>query len=292
MKNLVSVLIVFTVLASSVYAQDTIQVKAGWNIIGSVKAGAVPDVLGTLPDSIIISAFFGFTPDSGYRSTDTLGKGVGYWVKVKTDGAIVFDTTPAIDSCKSKAFIYQGKFYHTVKIGDQCWMAENLDVGTMVTGVTEQTDNDTTEKYCYNNDPLNCALYGGLYQWNEAMQYVTTEGAQGICPAGWHVPTWPEFETLALAVADEQNALKAVGQGTGGGAGTNSSGFSALLAGGRNPSGSFSGPGDFTRFWSSSVLGGRLGWARLTLDSYGGNILSFPNTSSTVEGYSVRCLAD
>jgi uncharacterized protein (TIGR02145 family) len=87
------------------------------------------------------------------------------------------------------------------------------------------------EKYCYDNLPANCDTYGGLYQWNEAMQYVQTEGAQGICPEGWHIPTLAEFQTLSSTVGGDGNALKAIGQGHDGGAGTNTSGFSALLGG-------------------------------------------------------------
>ena len=46
------------------------------------------------------------------------------------------------------------------------------------------TNNGIIEKYCYDNNPANCAIYGGLYQWNEMMQYTTQQGAQGICPNG------------------------------------------------------------------------------------------------------------
>ena len=287
MKNVLSVLTLLAVLVSSVSAQDTVQVTAGWNLIGSVKEGAIPDVLSTLPDSIITSSFFGYTPGVGYESTDTLDNGLGYWVKVNADGIIIFNTAPPIDTCKPRAFTYQGKFYHTVKIGDQCWMAENLDVGTMVTGITNQTDNDTTEKYCYNNDPVNCALYGGLYQWNEAMQYVTTEGAQGICPPGWHIPTYAEFQTFRTAVGFDGNALKAVGQGTLGGAGTNTSGFSALLAGSRY--GGFGDLGYNAVFWSSTEHDAAYaGYLYLYYDS--GYILLYD--VSKYNGFSVRCLED
>ena len=84
------------------------------------------------------------------------------------------------------------------------------------------------------------------------MQYVATEKAKGICPTGWHIPTKAEFETLATAVSNDGNALKAVGQGTGNGAGTDSSGFSALLAGGRDGNGTFYGLGNDNKFWSST----------------------------------------
>ncbi|MBS4034410.1 MAG: T9SS type A sorting domain-containing protein [Ignavibacterium sp.] len=143
---------------------------------------------------------------------------------------------------------YEGKTYNTVQIGDQCWIKENLDVGVMIQSNQNATNNGVIEKYCYNNDPNNCDTYGGLYQWDEAMQYATSEGAQGICPPGWHIPTYLEFETLKATVDNDGNALKEIGQDT---ISTNTSGFSALFAGGRNGNGSFSGLGYGTNFWSS-----------------------------------------
>ncbi len=291
MHSCAALFLLLFALVAAVSAQDTVQVKAGWNIIGSVKDGAVPIVLITIPDSIITGSFFGYAPGVGYQSTDTLGKGLGYWVKVSADGIVIFNTTPAIDSCKSKAFIYQGKLYNTVKIGDQCWMAENLDVGTMVTGITNQTDNAAMERYCYNDDPVNCTLYGGLYMWGEAMQYTATPGTQGICPLGWHIPTHAEFQTLSSAVGGDGNVLKAVGQGIGGGAGTNTSGFSALLAGYRNfVDGSFTYLGDYANFWSSTEYDALFayGLGLSTADSY------IPGGYYTYEagGFSVRCLED
>ena len=291
MKDCAAVFILLTVLFWSSYAQDTVQVKAGWNLVGSVKEGTIPDVLFTNPDSIIVSSFYGYAPGVGYEPQDTLGNGYGYWVKVTSDGVIIFNTTPAIDSCKSKAFIYEGRFYHTVLIGDQCWMAENLDAGVMVAGVTEQTDNDTTEKYCYNNEPLNCALYGGLYQWSEAMQYTTIPGGQGICPAGWHLPTIEEYGILLTVVGGDGNGLKAIGQGLPlDGDGTNSSGFSALLAGSRRYSGErFDNLSDYGDFWSSSELSASIAVAMglRSITDYVGSYSWGKNF-----GFSVRCLED
>jgi len=59
-----------------------------------------------------------------------------------------------------------GKTYNTVQIGDQCWFKENLNVGTRINGVQEQTDNSVIEKYCYADLESNCDIYGGLYQWH------------------------------------------------------------------------------------------------------------------------------
>ncbi len=148
--------------------------------------------------------------------------------------------------------LYEGKTYNTIQIGTQGWLRENLDVGTMIQGSQNQTNNGVVEKYCYDNDTNNCNTYGGLYQWNEAMQYTTTPSTQGICPDGWHLPTLAEFETLKALVNNDGNSLKAIGQGTGGAAGTNTSGFSALLSGLLNNSGTFFGLGSYAPYWSST----------------------------------------
>jgi len=187
---------------------------------------------------------------------------------------------------------YSGKTYNTVQIGDQCWLKENLDIGTMVSSDSSgdnQTDNGKIEKYCYDNNLSNCNTYGGLYQWNESMQYVTTEGTQGICPSGWHIPTQGEYKTLKAAVDDSSNALKAIGQGTGSGAGTNTSGFSALLAGYRNwGNGDFGRLGTFMYFWSSTENGSSAYY--MTLIDNNDNVI-FTNSNKD-GGFSVRCLKD
>jgi uncharacterized protein (TIGR02145 family) len=290
-------LLVFT-LTASLPAQDTVHVKAGWNIIGSVKAGAVVDVLTTEPPGIITTTFYGYNPGVGYQSYDTLTKGLGYWVKASADGAIILEVAPpdtvyVVDSaaCGVKTVLYDGTIYRTEQIGSQCWLDRNLNVGSMINADTNQADNAMLEKWCYNNDPVNCGVYGGLYQWNEAMQYDTTEGVQGICPPGWHIPTDTEFQTLMTTVGNDGNALKALGQGSGGGSGTNSSGFSALLAGRRNnESGSFSDLGDGAYFWLSTEHDGQFA---------GGGIYFSGNSQDLIldnhdknHGFSVRCLED
>jgi len=184
---------------------------------------------------------------------------------------------------------YAGKTYNTVQIGNQCWLKENLDVGTMINGIEEMTDNSTIEKYCYDDIPANCETYGGLYQWNETMQYSTTPGVQGICPPGWHIPTTSEFNTLKGAVGGDGNGLKREDQGSSGGQGTNTSGFSALLAGFRGVNGYFYGLGDYAYFWSSIRYGATFA-RRLYLNYGGSNIILDHNNRDY--GFSVRCLKD
>ena len=86
-------------------------------------------------------------------------------------------------------------------------MAENLNIGEMVLGENDQNDDTKIERYCYNNDTTNCDKYGGLYQWAEMMQLPSscnTESCykkiesehQGICPDGWRLFTWDDYEIV------------------------------------------------------------------------------------------------
>ncbi|MFH0733617.1 MAG: FISUMP domain-containing protein [bacterium] len=108
---------------------------------------------------------------------------------------------PGMDSVE-----YGGKTYHTVLINEYCWLKENLNIGSRILGTSEQENNGIIEKYCYDNDEANCDKYGGLYEWAEAVQYqngatnsvspnpMFTGNVQGICPAGWHIPSKDEFK--------------------------------------------------------------------------------------------------
>ena len=98
---------------------------------------------------------------------------------IRSGGAITVNgnlsiTPPAFTCGTPLTDTRDGKIYNTVLIGTQCWFVQNLNIGTKFIGSANQTNNGIIEKYCYNNDDANCAIYGGLYQWDEAMQYVTT----------------------------------------------------------------------------------------------------------------------
>lgn len=204
--------------------------------------------------------------------------------------------------------IYEGQTYNTVQIFNQCWLKENLNVGIMISGSTNMTDNGIIEKYCYYNKLDSCDLYGGLYQWNEMMDYNTVQGAQGICPSGWHIPTDEEWKQLE-GEADSQycypdqiwNGLgwrgfdagfhlkSKTGWGSGGN-GIDTCGFSALPGGYRWDFGYYFGGIGVDCFWWSSSLSNpnARGWYRLLRandESFRGNINKY-------WGYSVRCLKD
>ena len=177
---------------------------------------------------------------------------------------------------------YGGKTYNTVLIGNQCWLKENLDVGTMIQSSVSQTNDGTIEKYCYNNDANNCAIYGGLYKWNEAMDYSTTTGTKGICPIGWHIPTKAEFETLKTVVIWGKT-LMSISNGT---IGTNTSGFSALMAGSYALNNGFVNFGTDTYFWSSTEYSVNLTYG-LILSSLSDGIFYYATIRNTVLVYVV-----
>jgi uncharacterized protein (TIGR02145 family) len=179
---------------------------------------------------------------------------------------------------------YRGKNYNTITIGNQCWLKQSLNIGTMIDNSQDQSNNNLVEKYCYSNNESNCATYGGLYQWDEVMQYETTEGAQGICPEGWHIPTTEELDALINEV--DNNAKDLLSEVDGG---TNNSGFSALLAGFRDIDGSFHSLHGATAFWSSGEHNDE---NAIIIWFDGAQVPIFSGNDIKKAGNSVRCLKD
>jgi len=118
------------------------------------------------------------------------------------------DSIMVPDSASCGSFEYGGQVYHTVVIGTQCWMKENLNLGKWLDQSQRQTEskNPVVEKYCFGNDFVNCDLWGGLYQWDEMMHYERAAGAQGICPAGWHVPDSRDWKELIRVLGGTETA--------------------------------------------------------------------------------------
>ncbi len=144
--------------------------------------------------------------------------------------------------------------YRTVQIGEQVWMAENLDY-------------DVSGSKCYNNDPANCEIYGRLYDWATAMVlpncgYGTScdsqigEKHRGICPSGWHIPSFAEWTTLGTVDSHAGTKLKATSgwdyyQGKSGN-GTDDYGFAALPGGNGYSGGGFGYVGKYGYWWSAT----------------------------------------
>ena len=240
--------------------------------------------------------FSGLTNNSRYLNFGDIVGETGYGlrnrlgvIETKDNGDTNWQAVGTI--CPATMVDTDGNVYDVVKIGNQCWMAENLNVGTRIDGVDEMADTGTIEKYCYDDDEANCTTDGGFYQWDEAMQYTETAGAQGICPADWHIPTDSEQDTLdqylstgtcdtsrsnVYDCAPAGTALKELG----------SSGFEGILSGYRGTTGAFHYSGTRTYFWSSSVSGA--GAWRRTLNSSHSTVYRHPYGQAS--GFSVRCL--
>ena len=177
-------------------------------------------------------------------------------------------------------------------------MAENLNIGEMVLGENDQNDDTKMERYCYNNDTTYCDKYGGLYQWAEMMQLPSrcnTESCsdwieaqhQGICPDGWRLFTWRDYE-IVKDYYDKYDEGITPGLRSQCFSGYNTSGFSLIGAGERNEDGSF------------SSLNQRTAWFRpeefSSDQAHHGLVSGINNSAPTqvarelkINGFSVRC---
>jgi uncharacterized protein (TIGR02145 family) len=189
---------------------------------------------------------------------------------------------------------YDGQLYKTVLIDSQCWFKENLNVGTRIEGVQAMQNNGQIEKYCYDNKVTNCDVYGGLYQWNEIMNYSTQQGVQGICPEGWHIPTQSELTSLVAAMGGQGLAggkLKETGTwhwlspNTGA---TNESGFTFYGSGFRFSDGTFDAINHFAGIWTSTQNPAGAGtWGRVMMCD---NTTMPQYSYNKILGFNVRCL--
>jgi len=172
------------------------------------------------------------------------------------------------EACETMTDSHDGTVYKTIKIGEQIWMAENLNV------VME-------DSWCYENKPDNCKKYGRLYSWDMAMS---------ACPEGWHLPSKDEFETLFATVGGQPTAGKMLKSKKGwkkSGNNTNEFFFSALPAGIRLVEGKFLNEDLYAYFWTSTDYGND-GAYNMYLDN--GSDRGFLFDDLRVNGRSVRCL--
>ena len=163
--------------------------------------------------------------------------------------------------------------YKTVKIGNQVWMAENLNF-------------ETEDSYCYNDSAEYCEKYGRLYEWASAME---------ACPMGWHLPSKEEWHALFTAVGDSSSAnlgLKSTNGWIDNLNGSDAYGFSMLPGGFRDVGGVYINEKRVAFFWSSADK-----------DDTFAYYMSFVSTSSKQadpsmkldykkEALSVRCVRD
>ena len=183
---------------------------------------------------------------------------------------------------------YDGNVYNTVIIGSQTWLKENLKSLHYADGT------EITEVWAYDDDEANVETYGRLYTWDGAMNYSTVQGAQGVCPDGWHVPADTEWTQLGAFLGGDDIAggkLKEEGtehwQEPNTGA-TNESGFTAL-PGGEYDDVQYQLLHQYGVFWSSTETSAT--WCKYRYLSYEDAQLHSYNYYKSFR-YSVRCIKD
>lgn len=218
----------------------------------------------------------GSTIQSKYNSEFSYYCDKGSWIASNKDNRFVVDTR-------------DGAYYKFSLIGDQVWMAENLNF-------------EIEHSWCLDNEKYNCDLYGRLYIWAAAMDSagVFSEGGKGcgsnvkctpnppvrgICPEGWHLPTSNEWKTLYATIGNRPYAMQAKGLKKWPDA-TDAYGFSALPVG-YYSKGSFDHVGSSTAFWSATESGNDYAddWSLDADRAHLGN--GFKNA-----GFAVRCVKD
>lgn len=186
---------------------------------------------------------------------------------------------------------YDGNIYHSVQIGSQCWMKENLHT-------LHYADGKDITPVCFPDNNKNTIVsYGVLYNWQPA--------SKNICPQGWHVPTDAEWTQLtdylsstpSYSCGGKVNNIAKFLASTDGWLGktntcavcnqpssNNATGFSAMPAGGRDY-----GFGDFTRFWSSTSCYGKEAYYRMLSCTEAEVSRSIENV---LQFMSIRCIYD
>ena len=252
-----------------------------------------------------VSSISGLTANTTYyvRAYATNSNGTAY-------GSAMSFTTQEGSSGSTFTDPRDGKVYQTVVIGNQVWMAENLAYLPSVNMVADGSEDAAgSYYYVYGYDGTNVAdakatdnyaTYGVLYNWTAAMDgeassTTNPSGIQGVCPAGWHLPSdaeWTELTdylggTVAGGKLKETGTTHWNSPNTGA---TNETGFTALPGSYRDPDGpSFYYIGYFGYWWSATEYDSSNAWYRYVY-YYSSGVLRSDNYKGV--GFSVRCVRD
>jgi len=156
---------------------------------------------------------------------------------------------PSSSSAPTQSVDYEGETYQTIVIGTQTWMARNLNYAV-------------ADSKCYDNDPVNCEIYGRLYYWATAMALPSSCNSslctsqvsakhRGICPSGWHIPSNDDWDKLLLYVDNENS-----------GNGSNGNPYKSYTAGMylKSTDGWYDGGNGNDKYGFSAIPGGYAGW--------------------------------
>ena len=302
----------WTVAGSSYTVADNITIYAKWIPIYTVTfnsngatGGTAPEAVKVDSGSVIKLPAKGDLERSGYVfgswNTNNSGTGDSYVASSSytvTDNAIIYAGWISCDSQTHFCDTRDGNLYRITTIGEQVWMAENLNY-------------NTSGSKCYNNSASNCDIYGRLYSWTNATgSYISQKcdnaymncsyqvvWGNSICPEGWHIPDkdeWDDLVNYAGGSAAAGKKLKATTGWNSNGNGTDDYSFSALPGGYHysETSNSIGGVGTNGYWWSATAasLGGNSSSFNLVMGSSGDG--ASWGSSSNVTLNSVRCLKD
>ena len=177
----------------------------------------------------------------------TVSNAYGSDTTIKTDYIRESGQTPC-DWNNSRTFTdtRDGKTYKQTQIGDQCWMAENLNYD----------QNSYGKDWCYKVRANNCNTYGRLYNWAAVLQGESPSGdnpsgVQGVCPDGWHVPSDREWKEMEMQLGMSQSEAEKFTNSRGTNEGSKIAGNAILWKSGSLTSDSEFGSSGFTALPSS-----------------------------------------
>jgi len=228
------------------------------------------------------------------------------WTEVQSSSSFVFDLSVPKESYLNPDVQYgslvdsrDNQIYKTVQIGDQVWMAQNLNYASEGSS-------------CFNDTAAYCELFGRLYYWSAAMDSVGTWSdngkgcgfkksctptypVRGVCPEGWHLPSAEEFETLVATIGGLDSASIKLMSPLGWYDHfmtrqfnpNNSTGFSAIAAGGKSTESGYWGIGRGAGFFSSTDYNT---YNARNMSLYPGEPAVGTNSKNGME--SVRCVKD
>lgn len=181
-----------------------------------------------------------------------------------------------------------GNIYDTVQVNEQCWLKQNLKV-------TRNPSGGAITRFCYDNNPANCDTDGGLYTWDNAMNWSAVEGAQGICPTGWHIPADSQWYFLengltAGTCSPTRNFWDCDPAGTALKVG-GSTGFDVIMTGDRQwTTGNYVNRGNSAFLWSSTRDGSGNPWIRNIVRVLSGTDRYFDTPNGGLWGQAIRCI--
>ncbi|MBO7413186.1 MAG: hypothetical protein J6U20_05925 [Fibrobacter sp.] len=236
--------------------------------------------------------------DSGVAGTSCTAEEVSGGVKITCTDGKTFTLSNGADGKDGKSFVdgwmvdpRDKQLYRVVTIGEQTWMAHNLNY-------------ETTGSYCYNDSAKYCEKYGRLYTWAAAVgksEEVCGSGVKcnldtgyvrGVCPKGWHLPDTTEWNALFATVGGIDSAgkmLKSTEGWKNNGNGSDSYSFSALPAGYRDNNGDYHNEGYHAYFWSSTEYNSYYACSMLM---YYNDVNAYQGNYNKYFRWPVRCIKD